>query len=271
MRSNLLALLVFELDDVVVDLDGCDGSRKRLAPLAELPWTIPGTLPRCSARTTSTYRPLRSVITCSCRYFVVSLPRTNCSSVVAKPLALLAETVADAGQCRARLIQHLAATDRSHAELAATSCLKLAARPTTETRIGKAPVAWRTATLATSTESRKSATSRKRQRVEQLPFDGQHHQRVLDTGPARSGNSGLRLEIGRRLGRGVERVGHHRGSVCGWSSASACAPKRSQSQSGDHFDDAIEFESAERQRHSKRTGHRDSDTQRISCSASLCL
>ena len=31
-----------------------DGSRKSVAPLAELPCTMPGTLPRCSARTIST-------------------------------------------------------------------------------------------------------------------------------------------------------------------------------------------------------------------------
>ncbi len=31
-----------------------DGSRNRLAPLADPPWTMPGTLPRCSVRTIST-------------------------------------------------------------------------------------------------------------------------------------------------------------------------------------------------------------------------
>ena len=42
---------------------------------------MPGTLPRCSARTISTKRPLRSVMTSSCRYFAESLPRVYCSSV----------------------------------------------------------------------------------------------------------------------------------------------------------------------------------------------
>ena len=43
------------------------GSRKRLAPLPELPCTMPGIDPRCSERTRSTKRPSRSVTTCSCR------------------------------------------------------------------------------------------------------------------------------------------------------------------------------------------------------------
>ena len=51
------------------------GSRNRLAPLAELPWTMPGIAVRFSARMTSTYRPLRSVTIGCCRYFAVSLPR----------------------------------------------------------------------------------------------------------------------------------------------------------------------------------------------------
>ena len=41
---------------------------------------MPGTLPRCSARTINTKRPLRSVMTSSCRYFD-ALPRVYCSSV----------------------------------------------------------------------------------------------------------------------------------------------------------------------------------------------
>ena len=57
------------------------GSRKSVAPLAELPCTMPGTWPRCSARTISTKRPLRSVTTSSCRYLEVSLPRVNDSRV----------------------------------------------------------------------------------------------------------------------------------------------------------------------------------------------
>ena len=39
------------------------GSRNRLAPLPELPWTMPGIDPRCSALTTSTQRPARSITT----------------------------------------------------------------------------------------------------------------------------------------------------------------------------------------------------------------
>ena len=53
------------------------GSRNRLAPLVELPCTMPGMAVRCSERTTSTNRPLRSVTTRSCRYFAVSRPRRN--------------------------------------------------------------------------------------------------------------------------------------------------------------------------------------------------
>ena len=56
------------------------GSMNNVAPVVELPWTMPGTLPRCSARTSSTNRPLRSVTISSCRYFA-ELPRVNCSSV----------------------------------------------------------------------------------------------------------------------------------------------------------------------------------------------
>ena len=84
-----------------------DGSRKSDAPLAELPCTIPGTLARCSARTMRTYRPLRSVITSSWRYFDVSLPRTNCSSVAAQPVAFLAQPIPDAPQLSARVVEHL--------------------------------------------------------------------------------------------------------------------------------------------------------------------
>ena len=58
------------------------GSRNRLAPLAEAPWTMPGIAALCSARTISTKRPWRLVTTWSCRYFAVSRPRANCSSVV---------------------------------------------------------------------------------------------------------------------------------------------------------------------------------------------
>ena len=58
-----------------------NGSRYTLAPLVEAPCTRPGTSLRCSAFTTITYRPLRSVTTCSWRYFEVSLPRRYASSV----------------------------------------------------------------------------------------------------------------------------------------------------------------------------------------------
>ena len=58
------------------------GSRNRLAPLADEPCTIPGIDALCSARTISTKRPCRLVTTCSCKYFAVSRPLTNCSSVV---------------------------------------------------------------------------------------------------------------------------------------------------------------------------------------------
>ena len=56
------------------------GSRKSVAPVVDEPCTMPGTLPRCSARTISTNRPLRSVMTSSCRYFDDE-PRVYCSSV----------------------------------------------------------------------------------------------------------------------------------------------------------------------------------------------
>ena len=58
------------------------GSTNRLAPLADPPCTMPGIAQRCSARTISTWRPLRSVTTCSCRYLLASRPRRNPSSVV---------------------------------------------------------------------------------------------------------------------------------------------------------------------------------------------
>ena len=56
------------------------GSMKSVAPVVDEPCTMPGTLPRCSARTISTNRPLRSVMTSSCRYFDAE-PRVYCSSV----------------------------------------------------------------------------------------------------------------------------------------------------------------------------------------------
>ena len=56
------------------------GSMNSVAPVVDDPCTMPGTLPRCSARTISTKRPLRSVMTSSCRYFADE-PRVYCSSV----------------------------------------------------------------------------------------------------------------------------------------------------------------------------------------------
>ena len=56
------------------------GSINSVAPVVDEPCTMPGTLPRCSARTINTNRPLRSVMTSSCRYFDAE-PRVYCSSV----------------------------------------------------------------------------------------------------------------------------------------------------------------------------------------------
>ena len=58
------------------------GSRNRLAPLVDAPWTMPGMAERCSDCTTRTYRPFRSVTTWSCRYLDVSLPRRYDSRVL---------------------------------------------------------------------------------------------------------------------------------------------------------------------------------------------
>src|SRR6266850_182053 len=66
---------------------------------------MPGIAERCSARIMSTYRPLRSVTTWSCRYFAVSRPRRNDSSVLRKR-ALLPQPVADAAERRARVVDH---------------------------------------------------------------------------------------------------------------------------------------------------------------------
>ena len=78
-----LGLLAFgERDDVVVERRRSTavrgtGSRR----WSTVPCTMPGIDSRCSARTTTTYRPLRSVMIWSCRYFAVSRPRVRPSSV----------------------------------------------------------------------------------------------------------------------------------------------------------------------------------------------
>ena len=84
------------------------GSRNSVAPVVELPCTMPGTLPRCSARTISTKRPLRSVMTSSCRYFADDAARVLLERA-AQLLPLLAQLVADALQLGAGLVEHLAA------------------------------------------------------------------------------------------------------------------------------------------------------------------
>ena len=66
-----------------------NGSRKRLAPLDEVPCTMPGMAVRCSDRTTSTKRPLRSLTTCSCRYREVSRPRRYASRLPRRRLRCL--------------------------------------------------------------------------------------------------------------------------------------------------------------------------------------
>ena len=84
------------------------GSRKRLAPLPELPWTMPGIEPRCSARTTSTYRPLRSVTICCWRYFAVSLSAQVGLERPSQPRPLLPQPIPDTPQLRARVVHDLA-------------------------------------------------------------------------------------------------------------------------------------------------------------------
>ena len=69
---------------------------------------MPGTLPRCSARTINTKRPLRSVMTSSCRYFDGAAARVMLERA-AQLLALLAQLVANPAQLRARLVENLAA------------------------------------------------------------------------------------------------------------------------------------------------------------------
>ena len=52
--ADFLRFLLLERDDVVVDLDGAERLEEQARAAAELPCTIPGIAPRCSARTTST-------------------------------------------------------------------------------------------------------------------------------------------------------------------------------------------------------------------------
>ena len=69
---------------------------------------MPGMAVRCSDRTTSTNRPLRSVITRSCRYLAVSRSRRNDFEIPAQPVALLVEAAANRLQLRARIVVDVA-------------------------------------------------------------------------------------------------------------------------------------------------------------------
>ena len=112
------------------------GSRNRLAPLPELPWTMPGIEARCSARTTSTYRPLRSVTICCWRYFDGVLARGGRT-----PACRAASTAASAGDRGCSCSSGLASSTTSPAgsilrRMSAISGSKLAAAVAIARRTG---------------------------------------------------------------------------------------------------------------------------------------
>ena len=122
-----------------------DGSRNRLAPLAELPCTMPGHV----AAMLGAHHQHVAAVALGDDLLLQILRRVLAAHELierrAQPLPLLPEPSRIAPQRGAGVVEHLARRIDRMPDGGDLACLKLATRATTRARIGKTPVACRTA------------------------------------------------------------------------------------------------------------------------------
>ena len=220
------------------------GSRNRLAPLAEEPCTMPGMAALCSARTISTYRPWRLVTTCSCRYFAVSRPLANCSSVV--------RSFARCRRSRSRIDASLGLASSSTSPFtsmarrtAATSSAKGARRPTRRCRIGYEPGRAGDGRLRVGNRRHEVGQDAQLQRLERTALDRQRRQRRVEPGARAQREDAVLLDVAHRLARGGERLRHDGAIRLRLLAAHARLAHGREREAGERLDDAVELERAE--------------------------
>ena len=201
-----------------------EGSRKSVAPLAELPWTMPGTLPRCSARTISTIAAvaLGDDLVLQILGVVLAAHELLERGAEARPLV----AAAGRGCCatRAGVVEHLAAgIDR----VAHRCDLGLEARRPRRDRAEdrKRPGGLPDRRPRDLHRVEKVRERPQRQRLEQLPLDLQTRQSVRPVPPRRAAGTARWLRD-TRSSRVVALIAAATafGSVAASASASAAPP-----------------------------------------------
>ena len=221
------------------------GSRNRLAPLPELPCTMPGMAARCSDRTTRTNRPARSVTTRSWRYLAVSRPRRYDSSVPrsrlrwrrsrsrnVRSLGLASSSTSPSGSIAPRM----ALTSRSK------DCAP--ARTVSECRI-RSPRGLPERRADAVHGSQKARQTDELQRFDDPSFDGQLGDRAFEVGRGVEAERGVGLEVGHSLAGGRETGCHLVGIGLGGEAVDRRGPQRGERQAANRGHDTIEFERLE--------------------------
>ena len=219
------------------------GSRNRLAPLPELPCTMPGIavavlgpddehVAAVAIGDDLLLQVLRRVLAAQVR-----LERS------AQPRALLAQPVPDAPQLRTRVVHHLARRIDLAADVGDLALERRGARRRSRAGAGTAPRARR---IARATSLDRSEKVGEREQLQRLRARGPRPRATSRIASRSVGRAERRAWLSARkrdrLGRRRKRGATARGSVERLQPREPLAARRGQREAADRLDDAIEFE-----------------------------